>query len=308
MSLAPGNVAVQVEDLEKRYGETVAVDGISFEVKKGEVFGIVGPNGTGKTTTVECLAGLRRPDSGTVSVLGQDPQIAGRKLRERVGVQLQEAALPEDVKVWEALDLYASFYKAASDTRPLLKAWGLEDKADTRFKDLSGGQKQRLFIALALVNGPELVFLDEITTGLDPQARRTTWDLIRGIRDGGTTVVLVTHFMDEAEKLCDRVAIIDGGKVVALDSPEALIGEVGAESNVRFGGLNGFDPTPLRNILGVSRVERKAADVVVYGNGPLLAQTVVELDRHGITSSKVTVGHSTLEDVFIEKTGRKIRD
>ncbi len=308
MSLAQGNVAIQVENLEKRYGKTVAVEEISFEVARGEVFGIVGPNGAGKTTTVECLAGLRRPDDGTVSVLGLEPQKAGRKLRERVGVQLQEAALPDDLKVWEALDLYASFYKTASDTHPLLQTWGLEEKANTRFKDLSGGQKQRLFIALALVNEPELVFLDEITTGLDPQARRTTWDLIRGIREGGTTVVLVTHYMEEAEKLCDRVAIIDGGKVVALDSPEALIGQVSAESNVRFGGLNGFDPAPLQNVAGVSRIEREADDVVVYGDGPLLARTVVELDRLGITPTEVSVAHPTLEDVFIEQTGRKIRD
>jgi ABC-2 type transport system ATP-binding protein len=308
MSLAQGNVAIQVENLKKRYGETVAVEEISFQVARGEVFGIVGPNGAGKTTTVECLAGLRRPDDGTVSVLGLDPQKAGRKLRERVGVQLQEAALPDDLKVWEALDLYASFYKTASDTQPLLRTWGLEEKTDTRFKDLSGGQKQRLFIALALVNEPDLVFLDEITTGLDPQARRTTWDLIRGIREGGTTVVLVTHYMEEAEKLCDRVAIIDGGKVVALDSPEALIGQVSAESNVRFGGLNGFDPAPLRNVAGVSRIEREADELIVYGDGPLLARTVVELDRLGITPTEVSVAHPTLEDVFIEQTGRKIRD
>lgn len=186
----------------------------------GEVFGIVGPNGAGKTTTVECLAGPRQPDGGTVSVLGLDPQKDGRKLRERVGVQLQQAALPDDLKVWEALDLYASFYKNVVDARPLLEQWGLEEKANARFKDLSGGQKQRLFIALSLLNEPNLVFLDEITTGLDPQARRATWDLIRGIRERGTTVMLVTHYMDEAEKLCDRVAIVDNGRVVALDSPE----------------------------------------------------------------------------------------
>lgn len=308
MSLAQKNVTIQVENLEKNYGTTVAVEEISFEVERGEVFGIVGPNGAGKTTTVECLAGLRRPDGGTVSVLGLDPQKAGRKLRERVGVQLQQAALPDDLKVWEALDLYASFYKTASDTRPLLQTWGLEEKANNRYKDLSGGQKQRLFIALALVNEPELVFLDEITTGLDPQARRTTWDLIRSIREQGTTVFLVTHYMDEAEKLCDRVAIIDGGRLMALDAPEALISSISPETNVRFGGLNGFDPAPLGDLPGVSRVEREADEVVVYGDGPLLARTVVELDRNGITPTEVSVSNPTLEDVFIEKTGRKIRD
>ncbi len=308
MALARRDAAIQVENLEKRYGATVAVDRISFQVREGEVFGIVGPNGAGKTTTVECLAGLRQPDAGAVSVLGLDPRKEGRKLRERVGVQLQQAALPDDIKVWEALDLYASFYKTTSDKRPLLEQWGLGKKASTRFKDLSGGQKQRLFIALSLVNEPDLVFLDEITTGLDPQARRATWDLIRGIRERGTTVVLVTHYMDEAEKLCDRVAIIDGGQIVALDSPEALVGGVRAESNVRFGGLNGFDPAPLRDLPGVSRVMREAGDVVVYGHGPLLARAVVELEHHGITPTEVSVGRPTLEDVFIEKTGGKIRD
>ena len=308
MSLTQTDATIQVENLGKRYGDVVAVEKISFEVKRGEVFGIIGPNGAGKTTTVECLAGLRRPDGGTVSVLGRDPQKAGRKLRERVGVQLQEAALPDDLKVWEALDLYASFYKTVSDTRSLLQTWSLEEKANNRFKDLSGGQKQRLFIALALVNEPDLVFLDEITTGLDPQARRTTWDLIRDIRERGTTVVLVTHYMDEAEKLCDRVAIIDGGRLVALDAPEALIGEVGPEASVRFGSLNGFDPAPLRDLPNVSRVECEEGEVIVYGDGPLLARTVVELDRHGVTPAEVSVAHPTLEDVFIEKTGRKIRD
>ncbi len=299
---------IRVENLRKSYGSTRAVDDVSFVVEQGEIFGVVGPNGAGKTTTVECLAGLHKPDEGKVRVLDLDPEREGRKLRERVGIQLQQAALPDDIKVWEALELYASFYKTASDTRPLLEAWGLEEKANTRFKTLSGGQKQRLFIALSLVNRPELVFLDEITTGLDPQARRATWELIREIRERGTTVVLVTHFMYEAEKLCDRVAIIDGGQVVALDSPEALIGEVSTETNVRFGGLNGFDPAPLRALPGVSRVAHEAGDVVVYGDGPLLARTVVELDHHGITPTDVSVARPTLEDVFIEKTGRKIRD
>ena len=308
MGLEKENVAIQVENLKKSYGASVAVERISFEMQRGEVFGIVGPNGAGKTTTVECLSGLRKPDSGTVRVLGLDPQKDGRKLRERVGIQLQQTALPDDLKVWEALDLYASFYEAGAVPQPLLEQWGLGEKKNARFESLSGGQQQRLFIALALVNKPELVFLDEITTGLDPQARRLTWDLIREIKAGGTTVVLVTHYMDEAEKLCDRVAIVDHGNVVALDSPEALIGGVSTETNVRFGGLNGFDPASLRDLPNVSRVTREDDAVVVYGSGPLLARTVVELDRHGVTPTEVSVAQPTLEDVFIEKTGRKIRD
>ncbi len=299
---------IGVEGIHKRYGSTVAVEDVSFEVVRGEIFGIVGPNGAGKTTTVECLAGLRRPDRGVVRVLGLNPGSEGRKLRERLGIQLQQAALPEDLKVGEALDLYASFYKGAPDWRPLLAQWGLEEKWNTRFKNLSGGQKQRLFIALSLVNEPELVLLDEITTGLDPQARRLTWDLVRGIRDGGTTVVLVTHSMEEAEKLCDRVAIIDRGRVVALDSPEALIRGLPTEASVHLGGIDAEAAETLRPLTGVSRVESEGDEVVVYGGGPLLVRVVVELDRRGITPSDVGIGKPTLEDVFLEKTGKKIRD
>ncbi len=298
---------IRVDGLRKASGGPTAVEGVSCGGGRGEIFGVVGPNGAGKTTTVECLSGLRKPDGGTVGVLGLDPARDGRRLRERVGVQLQEAALPEDIKVWEALDLYASFYEKPVDWRPLLEQWGLKEKCYARFKQLSGGQKQRLFIALALVNRPELVFLDEITTGLDPQARRATWDLVRGIRDRGTTVVLVTHFMDEAEKLCDRLAIVDGGRVVALDSPAALVRGLGAQSNVRLGGLDGFHPGSLREVPGVTRVEREGEDVVVYGGGALLARVVVELDRRGVVPSGVSVGRPTLEDVFIEKTGRTVR-
>jgi ABC-2 type transport system ATP-binding protein len=299
---------IKVEGLRKVYDKTVAVDSVSFGVRRGEIFGVVGPNGAGKTTTVECLAGLRKPNAGTVTVLGKDPQREGRKLREQLGVQLQQAALPGDLKVWEALELYASFYKHAADPGPLIERWGLSEKRNTRFKNLSGGQKQRLFIALALVNEPKVVFLDELTSGLDPQARRMTWELVREVREHGATVVLVTHFMDEAEKLCDRVVIIDGGRLVALDSPEALIRGLHTGSSVRFGGLEGFDPAPLRVLPGVERVTREGDEIVVYGDGALLARTVVELDHHGITPTDVSVGRSTLEDVFIEKTGHKVRD
>jgi ABC-2 type transport system ATP-binding protein len=299
---------VEVVDLRKRYGKVVAVDGISFTVRRGEIFGIVGPNGAGKSTTVECLAGLRAKDGGTVSVLGLDPLRDGRKLRERIGVQLQEAALPDDIRVWEALDLYASFYRSSADWEMLLEQWGLAQKRGTRFENLSGGQKQRLFIALALVNEPELVFLDEITSGLDPQARRLTWDLVREIRARGATVLLVTHSMEEAEKLCDRVAIIDEGRVVALDSPEVLVREGDPEASVRLEGLDGFDPAALRGLDGVSRAGWEEDELVVYGHGPLLARIIVALDHRGFTPSGVSVGRRSLEDVFVEKTGHKIRD
>jgi len=216
---------IEVEGLRKMYGGTVAVDGVSFTVSQGEIFGLVGPNGAGKTSIVETLAGLRRPDAGTVRVLGHDPGRERRELAQRIGIQLQEAALPDRLRVREALDLYASFYRDPADWRDLIAEWGLEDKRDTAFADLSGGLKQRLLVALAFVGSPELVFLDELTTGLDPRARRTTWNIVRDIRAKGVTVVLVTHFMDEAEQLCDRVAVVDRGRIVALDRPAALVNE-----------------------------------------------------------------------------------
>jgi len=190
---------IEIQNLRKTYGSTVAVDDISFEVAEGEIFGLLGPNGAGKTTTVECLQGLRHPDSGSIRVLGLDPRLEAQALRRRIGSQLQESALPDRIKVWEALDLFASVSPNASDWRVLLEQWGLAEKRKASFSSLSGGQRQRLFVALALVNSPEVVFLDEMTTGLDPAARHVAWDLIRAIRDRGTTVTLVTHFMAEAD-------------------------------------------------------------------------------------------------------------
>ncbi len=225
---------VQVKGLHKVYGDTIAVENISFEVHPGEIFGMVGPNGAGKTTTIECLEGLRRPDAGTVRVLGVDPQQEGRRLRELTGIQLQQSNLPDRMKVWEALDLYASFYPNPVDWKELLAQLGLEEKRNTFFSKLSGGQKQRLFIALALLPNPQLVFLDELTTGLDPQARHTIWDLVRDIRLKGKTVFLTTHFMEEAERLCDRVAILDHGRLVALDTPAGLIRCLENEERVIF--------------------------------------------------------------------------
>ncbi len=299
---------VQVEHLRKTYGQTVAVDDISFEVKQGEIFGIVGPNGAGKTTTVESAMGLRQPDAGTVRVLGLDPQSQGYELRQRIGVQLQQAALPDRIKVWEAIDLFAAFYQHSADWEKLLEQWGLAEKRKASFGSLSGGQKQRLFIALALVNSPELVFLDELTTGLDPQARRATWDLIRSIREHGTTVVLVTHFMDEAERLCDRVAIIDQGRIVALDTPHKLIGDLQAGSRVRFTLENGFNPDLLEKVKGVTGVSREGSEVVVYGNGPLMAHVAAALAENNIEPADLRTEQASLEDVFLALTGRQIRD
>ena len=227
-----GAEIIFVSGLRKSYGTVTALDGISFSVGSGEVFGIVGPNGAGKTTLMECLVGLRQPDSGEMRVLGLDPARQGRKLHERIGVQLQESALPEGIKVEEALCLFASLYPHAVDTRTLLRDWGLQQKRKARFASLSGGQRQRLFIALALVNDPSVVFLDELTAGLDPEARHASWDLIDSLRARGVTIVLVTHAMEEAEALCDRVAIMDHGRLLALDTPRRLIQDTVGDSTV----------------------------------------------------------------------------
>ena len=221
---------IEVTGLTKRYGGEAVVDGISFHVERGEIFGILGPNGAGKTTAVECLEGLRRRDAGQVRILGLDPKTDGHRLHQRIGVQLQETQLQDKLKVREALELYASFYPHPADWRELLDRWGLAGKRNARFGKLSGGQKQRLFIALALVGNPEVVFLDELTSGLDPGARRATWDLIAQVRDSGVTVVLVSHFMDEVEELCDRVAILERGRIAALDTPAGLVDSAGGST------------------------------------------------------------------------------
>ncbi|WP_449560145.1 ABC transporter ATP-binding protein [Micromonospora reichwaldensis] len=214
---------IEVRNLRKQYGDHLAVADVSFSVQEGEIFGLVGPNGAGKTTTVECVEGLRTPDSGTVRVLGLDPRRDRAAVRRKLGSQLQESQLPDRIKVWEALDLYSSFYPHPADWRELMDELGLAAKRNTVFAKLSGGQKQRLSIALALVGNPSVAILDELTTGLDPQARRDTWELVRQVRDRGVTVVLVTHFMDEAERLCDRLAVVAAGRVVTVDTPRNLI-------------------------------------------------------------------------------------
>ena len=214
---------ISVAGIRKAYGSTIAIDDVSFDVVEGEIFGLIGPNGAGKTTTMECVEGLRTPDRGAISVFGLDPVRDVYALQQRVGVQLQEAQLQKRITVWEAVDLWASLYPKSADGRRLLEQLGLADKRDAWFMTLSGGQKQRLFIALALINNPDVVFLDELTTGLDPHARRAIWDLVRGIKDRGKTVFMTTHLMEEAERLCDRVAIIDRGRIVDIDTPPALV-------------------------------------------------------------------------------------
>jgi len=301
--------AVSIDHLAKSYGDVRAVDGVSFEVRSGEIFGMVGPNGAGKTTTIECLEGLRRPDGGKIRVLGLDPQRQGYELRERIGVQLQEGSLPDRLRVAEAMEIFASFYRKPVDWRPLLDQIGLVDKSKAAFGKLSGGQKQRLLIALALVNDPELVFLDELTTGLDPQARRAMWDMVKGIRDRGKTVFLTTHYMEEAEHLCDRVAIIDHGKIVALDSPQNLIASLNAENRVVFSVKEKVDEAVFRKIPGVTRVEQSQDRVIIYGKGDgLLVRIVMALDTGRIGFRDLRTEQPNLDDVFISLTGKEMRD
>ncbi len=264
---------------------------------------MLGPNGAGKTTTVECLQALRTPDSGEISILGLNPRHEASALRRRIGSQLQESALPDRLKVWEALDLFASVSPDALDWRTLLEQWGLAEKRKASFGALSGGQRQRLFIALALVNNPKLVFLDEMTTGLDPAARRVAWELIKSIRERGTTVVLVTHFMDEAENLCDRLAIVDKGRIIASDSPQGLISGNADGVKVIFTAPAGEMPW-LKDVSGVKKVTRSSSRVEVEGNGPLLALVAAALVQHGIVPADLRAEQPSLEDVFLKLTGR----
>jgi len=296
-----GAPAVTVQNLVKKYGHVVAVDDVSLSINEGEIFGIIGPNGAGKTTTVECISGLRAPDSGSISVYGLSPRKDRNKLREFVGVQLQESALPPRLRVGEAVRLFASFYPNPLDPDSLLESLGIKQIVNSSFKNLSGGQKQRVSIALALVGNPKLAILDELTTGLDPEARREIWGLIERMRDRGVTVILVTHFMDEAERLCDRLALIDHGTVIALDTPEAIAAQAGG-SRVRFVPSQAVDEQTLRAIPGVKEIERKERYVIVTGTGDLSGSVINALAAIGVRVSDVEARTGNLEDAFIKLT------
>lgn len=299
---------IEVVDLVKRYDRKVAVDGVSFTVDEGEIFGILGPNGAGKTTTVECVEGLRTPDGGTIRVDGLDPRRDRAELRTRLGAQLQQSELPDRIRVGEALDLYASFYRDPADWRELLDRLGLGDRARTEYRHLSGGQKQRVSIALALVGRPRVAVLDELTTGLDPQARRDTWSLVEQIRDSGVTVLLVTHFMEEAERLCDRLAVIDAGRLVAVDSPAGLVARLDGEQTVRFRPTGPLDPELLRELPEVSRVERHGPQLVVVGKGNLLHAVTSLLARNQVVAADLRIEQADLDDAFIHLTGRTLTE
>ncbi len=292
---------IEVGHLRKRYGDLAAVEDISFSVEQGEIYGILGPNGAGKTSTVECIQGLREPSGGEIRVLGVDAIRDRTQLRRRIGSQLQESALPDRIKVWEALDLFASVDTAGPDWKVLMDQWGLTDKRSTSFGNLSGGQRQRLFVALALVNEPEVVFLDELTQGLDPAARQVAWGLIREIRESGATVVLVTHYMDEAEALCDRLSIVDHGRIVATGSPQQLIVDAATDLQVHF-TTDAPDVTWLQDIDVVTSVQRDGNRVVVRGTGPVLALVASALVGRGIIPDDLRQRQPTLEEVYFSLT------
>jgi len=301
---------IAVADLHKTYGDVHAVDGVSFKVERGEVFGLLGPNGAGKTTTIEILEGLNSSDSGTVSVLGLDPARDTHKLKERIGVQLQTAALYPNLTVVELINVFRSFYEHSRPTSELIDEFGLEERKTGLTKELSGGQRQRLSVALAMVNDPELIFLDEPTTGLDPQARRSLWDRVAALKAQGKTVVMTTHYMEEAEQLCDRVAIMDHGRILEQGTVSEVVSAHFKERTVRFESRPQLDDGRLSGLRAVSHVAHEVDETVLYTTD--VPATIGDLERVaeevGASGLDVTVKRPTLEDVFLELTGRALRD
>jgi len=293
---------VEVNDLHKSYGDRTVVDGVSFQVHEGEIFGILGPNGAGKTTAVEHISGLRKPDRGSVRVLGLDPIRDHRAVTEVLGTQLQESELQAKLTVREALHLYAAFYSRPADSDALAERLGLGGMLDTRFAKLSGGQKQRLFIALALVGSPRIVVLDELTTGLDPRGRRDTWELIEDIRDSGVTVLLVTHFMEEAQRLCDRVAVFDSGRIRALGSPAELIGRSSSAVVVSFRPSGPLDLASLETLPGVVSARTAHEQVVVEGNDESVHAVLGLLGARGLVAERLRIVEATLDDAYLDLT------
>lgn len=298
--------AINVHELTKSYDGNVVVDEVSFSVEEGEIFAILGPNGAGKSTTVESIAGLRTPDAGSIEVFGFDPLRNRTQVHELLGVQLQESRFQELVKVREVVETFAALYPNPVDPGELIERLGLSEKAGSRYSDLSGGQQQRLSIAVALVGRPRAVILDELTTGLDPGARRETWGLVGDLRDSGVTVLLVTHFMEEAERLADRLALIDRGRLVALDTPEGLIDSVGLEQRVRFATTDAIDETWLTSLPEVTAVIYDGGETVVTGNNGLQFSVVAALASHGISPERFQADQVTLDDAFVAITGRRL--
>jgi ABC-2 type transport system ATP-binding protein len=300
--------AVEISHLRKTYGPLVAVDDVSFSIAEGEIFGILGPNGAGKTTTVECAIGLRVPDSGTIRLMGIDPQADKARIHQITGVQLQSGAFPPKLRVGEIIDMYQSFYRHPVDVGEMARVLGLADKRKSYYRSLSGGQQQRLSVVLALIGAPRIAVLDEMTTGLDPQARRDAWELIEHIRDRGTTVLLVTHFMEEAERLCDRIALIDSGRIVALDTPVGLAARAAGAKTVRFLPSAPFDESLLTGLPEVTAVEHDGHQIVVTGTGELTTAVIVAMHAAGVDAQDVRIDASTLEEAFVRLTGRHLHE
>jgi len=299
-----------VEGLKKHYGKVKAVDGISFEIERGEVYGFLGPNGAGKTTTLEIIEGLRKAQAGKISIFGLDSIKEQQKIKEKFGIALQATSLDEKVKVGEALKLFASFYKKQSDYDELIDLVSLRDKEKALYETLSGGQKQRLAVALALVNDPELVFLDEPTTGLDPQARHNLWDIILKMKEMKKTVILTTHYMEEAEKLCDRVAIIDHGKIIAEGAPAELILKLKLSSSINFKTTDEIQSKLLEHLKGVTKVFVDNSNFLIHSDNlqDTLMALLMLINKHCWAIEELNVTRATLEDVFLELTGRRLRD
>lgn len=306
------NAIVECEHVTKSYGDIIAVNDVSLSIEEGEVFGLVGPNGAGKTTLIEMIESLRSPDSGSIRVLGLDPSKEADRLQEKIGVQLQTTSIQPNIKVKEAIKLFASLYRQPlTNPEELLKTLSLEDKADSRFKKLSGGQKQRVAIALALVNNPSVLFLDELSTGLDPQARRNMWALVKDMKSQGKTIFLTTHYMEEAEELCDRVGVIDYGKIIALDTPRNLVSSLGAESKVLFKVEDkDIAATEFEGLPEVSRVEKVEDGFILYTrDGNTTLQELVRLaDKQGFRLSDIHTEIPNMDDVFLILTGRELRE
>ena len=305
-SWAPTSPAIEVEGLTKAYGDRTVVDGISFAVEEGEIVAVLGPNGAGKTTTVESVAGLRTPDAGTVRVFGHDPHTDRAEVRRLLGAQLQKSSFQDKLTVREIVATFRGLYPDPLDTDELLEQLGLGRSASTRYAKLSGGQQQRVSIAVALVGRPRAVILDELTTGLDPQSRRDTWHLIEDLRDGGVTVLLVTHFMEEAERLADRLALIDRGRLVALDTPSGLTAGAGLEHQLRFSATATIDEDWIRRLPEVSGVARDRDEVVVTGGERMVFSVVSLLAAHDIVPGRLQVDQPTLDDAFVALAGRPV--
>jgi ABC-2 type transport system ATP-binding protein len=308
MIKSTSTIAITVSHLNKTYGDVNAVEDVSFDVKQGEIFGMLGPNGAGKTTTVECITGLRRPDGGTISVLGFDPQVDREALHPVVGVQLQASTFPDKLKVSEILDMYHSFYRNPANPKELAGALGLIEKMGSYYKTLSGGQKQRMAVALALIGQPKVAVLDEMTTGLDPQARLDTWELIEKTRERGTTIILVTHYMEEAERLCDRVGLIDHGNIIALDTPYGLAEKATGGKQVRFLPSKPFNDSLVTALPEVKTVEHQGKRIKVVGSGQLVNAVILTLAKNGIEALDIQSEGATLEDAFVKLTGRHIHE